>query len=265
MNCPDYSPNGAQDAGGAGAAGGCRGADGARVRRSAGRAGSLPRGAGGRRRGENPFLKQASAPPEQSANLRTAQMLPQRGGQGFIALQTSHKPLQVCQQVFRDGLTGKIPHYRAQFFFHVKTQTLIDQPDVPLWIHENMPPFTVGVVGEQVKQHHRTQTLLFFGGEVEKVVFGIVLHEPLQRPRSQRRAAAVHGRRYKVPSQRLTDQIRRHFAVCQGALGEIPQRLFSAHRFVHSGVFLALPANRHQKGVVGASQKLPLHFNFPFG
>ena len=68
---------------------------------------------------------------------------------------------------------------------------------------------------------------------------GVVFDELLERAGAER-SVAQDGERDKAKAERLADEVGSHFPPGQGGFGEIPQRLFPAHRLVDGGNFLPL-------------------------
>ena len=89
---------------------------------------------------------------------------------------------QVSKQLCGDRFPGKIPDHRTQLILFVKAKPMVDQPQVPIGIEQDVAAFAIGVVDQQIEQGHRAQALAVVSSHVEVMIFGIVLDEQLQEP-----------------------------------------------------------------------------------
>ena len=158
-------------------------------------------------------------------------------------------------------MPAKVPKHAPQFVIFVETNPMIDGVEfMRVVLEEDVTAFSVGVVAEQVEEHNGLEELPVSLGEVEVMIFGIVIDELLERTRTVRAIVAECGERDKVKAKRFTDQVRGDFASCEAVLREIPEWLLTAQGFVNGGVFPVFVMDGDQESVIRAKGELAFNF-----
>ena len=136
---------------------------------------------------------------------------------------------QICylgkmrEQVIWNPLPGEVPEHGPQFVVFMETNPVIDGIQfVRLVLKENVTALSVRVVAEQVEEHDGLEELFVVLGEIEVVIFGVVLDELLERTRAVRAIFTERGERDKVKTETLADDIRGDLAQCERVLFKVP-------------------------------------------
>jgi len=127
------------------------------------------------------------------------------------------------EQVIRNLLPAEIPKHSPQFVVLVEANPVINGEEfMSAILKKDVPAFSIRVVAEQVEEDDGFEELPVIFGEVEVVIFEIVLDELLERPRAIRTVVAEDRERDKVKAETLADEIRGDFTSRQRVFGEVP-------------------------------------------
>lgn len=167
------------------------------------------------------------------------------------------------EQVVCDQFPGVVPDDRPQFVIFMETQSVINQPHfVRPFFDDDMAALTVGIVAQQVEEHDGSQACFVFVAEVEVVIVGIVLDVLLDGTRAIGPILTQRGIGHEVPAKRLADQVSSHFAMRQGIVGKVPQRLLAFGGLVNGLQFSPFVMHIDEKGVIAAQHELAFEFEF---
>jgi len=78
-----------------------------------------------------------------------------------------------------DGIAGERPDNGAQFGCEVERKAVVDSPEAPLGVLQDVPTLPVRVVDHDIERSESPEVLEPFLREGEEVTFGIVLDESL--------------------------------------------------------------------------------------
>src|SRR5262245_48328258 len=120
-------------------------------------------------------------------------------------------------------------------------QTVINPPDVTIFIAQAMTSFAIGIVRDQVEKCHFFDFILMLLSQTKIIgIFLAVVDVELHRP-DPIRPIAKHRGRDELPAQDFTEEKGSPLASIERAIREIPQRCLTTTRFIDAEHGYPLP------------------------